>query len=87
MPPKSAHGNQDSRINPDLSAMRPFKVGNHANRCLPVLLRMRKLQNLAPSKGRRLLRLLLVWLSQVPTYSRAARVLLLTGNIQERPQT
>ena len=47
-------------INVYLSTLRPRKNRDHAYRRLPVVLRMRELQNSTQAQARRLLRLLLV---------------------------
>ena len=67
-----------ARIGADLSALRLCRVGNHANGCVPVLLRVQELQDTASSEPRRLLRVLFVRFGQVSTDSGTAGLLRLT---------
>jgi hypothetical protein len=53
-------------IGAHLPAMWLCQSGDDANRFVPVLLRMHALQNPAQAKAGRLLRLLLVWIGEVP---------------------
>ncbi len=50
-------------------------MGDHADRCVHVLLRMYTLQNAAEAQSGRLLRVLFLWLRSLPTYSGACGVL------------
>lgn len=59
-------------VGAELSGLRPRQTRGHAYRRLPVLLRMRSLQDGAAAKGWGLLRLLFVGLSQMPACSDAA---------------
>src|SRR5258706_3129970 len=54
----------DARVGADLPTVRSRQAGGHANRCLPVLLRMRTLQGGAAPEARRLLRVLFVRLRE-----------------------
>lgn len=49
--------------------MRRHQERDYANRCLPIFLRMLGLQDSPQAEARRLLCVLFVWLSTVPTYS------------------
>lgn len=59
----------------DLPALWLCPAGNHAQGCLPVLLRMHPLQGLATRKSGRLLRVLLLRLEQVSACSVTAETL------------
>jgi len=58
-------GTHVSWITRYLPALRNRQSGNHADRCLPVLLSMHRLRCDAAAQARRLLRLLLLWLGPV----------------------
>src|SRR4051794_26544414 len=68
-------GRGSAGIRADMSALWLFQTGSHAGRCLPVLLRMRRLQGATAPGTRRLLRILFVRLGSVPAHSRAAFLL------------
>ena len=59
----------------DLPALWSYSAGNHAHGRLPVLLRVQQLQGAATPQPRSLLRVLFVWLGEVPADPAAAWVL------------
>jgi hypothetical protein len=56
----------DPDLDPDLSALRPSLDRNHADRRLPVLLRVHGLPRLAQAAAGELLRVLLLWRRALP---------------------
>src|SRR3989442_4051158 len=64
--------------------MRVQEAGNHAGRCLPVLLRMCGLQEAAASEAGRLLRVLLLWIGEVSAGPAATRLLSIGGHLERR---
>ena len=50
-----------TRFDADLPGLRPQQAGDHAYRCLPVVLRVRAVPHRAQAQAGRLLRLLLIW--------------------------
>jgi hypothetical protein len=63
------------RVGPHLSALRIYRNRNHADRRMPLLLRMRRVSRFASTKIRGLLRLLFVWLSAMPARATGAKLL------------
>ena len=64
-----------ARLCLDVPSVRARQAGAHAYRYLPVLLRVRTVQEIAATEGRRLLRVLFLRLGQVPPGSKAAGLL------------
>jgi hypothetical protein len=56
----------DPAINPHLPVLRTCQDGDHADGCVPMVLRMRAVPHRAEAEAGRLLRLLLLWLSTLP---------------------
>ena len=69
-----------SRVDHRLSARQCRKSGDHADRCLPILLRLHGLRIEVKAEGRRLLRVLLLWLSAMSAHSSSTR-----GQVGGRP--
>jgi len=65
----------DSLLGVDLPGVRLRQARGHADRCLPVFLRMRALQGDAAAEGGGLLRVLLVRLGEMPAGAGRGRVL------------
>ena len=59
--------------------MRLCENGDHADRCMPVFLPVRRLQGDTEAEGGRLLRVLFVWVREVPSGPGAAGMLPLIG--------
>lgn len=74
-PTGEQHDSSHSRISHYLPALWLLQAGIHADRRMPVLLRMRALQNCLAAQGGRLLRLLLVWVNAVSADPGAAHLL------------
>jgi hypothetical protein len=66
-------------LEPDLSGVRAHDDGDHADRCLPVVLRLPALRRGAEAQAWRLLRVLLLWGCEVPTDPGRLQLLRLAG--------
>ena len=68
----------ESHIRIDLSQLRACKGRNHADRCVPIFLRMRTVPHCSPAEGGGLLRVLFLRLGQMPADSGTTRLLWLS---------
>jgi ubiquinone/menaquinone biosynthesis C-methylase UbiE len=71
---------RDPGIDDHLSELRNREGRDHADRGLPVLLRLQRLRCALASKARRLLCILLIWIGVLPAGSRAGKLLRVNGH-------
>ena len=80
-----SHERHPPGVRADLPDLRARTARDHANRRVPVFLRMHAMQNAAEAEGWRLLRVLFLRIGRLSSYSRAARLLSLIRRIFSMP--